>query len=368
MENPVLHTESLSVGYGRKIIVGDIKISVNAGEILTVIGANGSGKSTILKSISGQLKKISGTVYIGSKNFDRMSRQNISEKISVMMTDRIEPELMTCRDIVEYGRFPYTRQSGILSKNDRLKIDEAMRLADVYKISERDFNHISDGQKQRVLLARAVCQEPRILILDEPTSFLDIRYKLELLNILKKLVREKNIAVIMSLHELDLVQRISDHVLCIDGEKADRYGTPEEIFSGDYISRLYNITSGSYERCIPELEAVKGTPQIFVISGNGTGINIFRRLQRMNIPFASGILHENDIDYFTAKRLAETVITEKAFEPISSESFIKAKKIIDSCQKVICCIEDFGTMNMLNKNLKEYAEEKNFLINEMQNV
>lgn len=368
MENPVLHTENLSVGYGRKIIAGDIKISVNAGEILTIIGANGSGKSTILKSISGQLKKISGTVYIDGKNLEKISRKKISEKISVLMTDRIEPELMTCRDIVEYGRFPYTKQSGILSVNDRLKIDEAMRLADVYDISERDFNHISDGQKQRVLLARAVCQEPQILILDEPTSFLDIRYKLELLNILKKLVREKNIAVIMSLHELDLVQRISDHVLCIDGEKADRYGTPEEIFSGDYISRLYNITSGSYERCIPELEAVKGEPQIFVIAGNGTGTDTFRKLQRMNIPFASGILHENDIDYPTAKILAETVISEKAFEPVSMENFIKSKKIIDSCQKVICCSEQFGTMNVLNKSLKEYAEKKGFLINKMQSV
>lgn len=359
MKDSVLKTKKLSVGYNKKIVAGDIEISVKQGEILTIIGANGSGKSTILKSITGQLKLISGAVFIDNRNLDNFTRKELSRKMSVVMTDRIETELMTCRDIVEYGRFPYTNQSGILSSSDRLKADEAMHITDTYELAERDFSRISDGQKQRVLLARAVCQEPEVLILDEPTSFLDIRYKLELLSILKRLVREKNIAVIMSLHELDLVQRISDHVLCIDGEKADRYGTPEEIFSGDYISRLYKITSGSYERCIPELDSERGIPKIFVISGNGTGINTFHKLQRMNIPFASGILHENDIDYFTAKRLAETVISEKAFEPLSQENFIKAKNIIDSCEKVICCINNFGTMNILNRNLKKYAEEKN---------
>ena len=115
-----------------------------------------------------------------------------------------------------------------------------------WDLKDRDFTAISDGQRQRILLARAICQEPEIIILDEPTSFLDIRHKLELLAILKKMVLEKQMTVIMSLHELDLAQKISDQVICVHGDHIEKYGAPEEIFTSDYIRKLYGITRGSY--------------------------------------------------------------------------------------------------------------------------
>ena len=113
-------------------------------------------------------------------------------------------------------------------------------------LKDRDFTAISDGQRQRILLARAICQEPEVIVLDEPTSFLDIRHKLELLSILKKMVLEQKVAVLMSLHELDLAQKISDMVICIHGDRIEKYGPPEEIFTDAYIHELYGITSGSY--------------------------------------------------------------------------------------------------------------------------
>jgi len=362
MKKNILATDNLAVGYNRKILIKDINISVKPGMILTIIGANGSGKSTILRTIAGQLESVMGTVFIDSENLRRISRRRLSQSVSVMMTDRIEPELMTCQDIVEYGRYPYTGQSGYLSEYDRIKVRESMELTHTLNIAQKNFNCISDGQRQRVMLARAVCQEPDILILDEPTSFLDIRHKLELLSILKKLVREKNTAVIMSLHELDLAQRISDYVICTGNGKIDRCGTPEEIFSGDYISSLYGISSGSYNECIPELEPPEGNPEVFVIAGGGKGTAVFRRLQRMNIPFAAGIIHENDIDYPTARVLAGITVAEKAFEPICRENFIKAVNIIDSCKSVICCCDCFSIMNSLNRELKNYAVQKKLLI------
>lgn len=246
MNKTVLYTKNLSVGYNRKSVIDDINISVEAGQIVTLIGSNGSGKSTILKTLAGQLKEISGDIYIKDINLKKLNRKQIAKSVSIMTTDRIEPELMTCRDIVEYGRFPYTGQSGRLSDYDRMKVDEAIMLVNAGKISDMNFCHISDGQKQRILLARAVCQQPDILILDEPTSFLDIKYKLELLNILENLAHEKNIAIIMSLHELDFVRHISDYVLCIKNGRADRYDIPEKIFSDNYISSLYDIKSDSW--------------------------------------------------------------------------------------------------------------------------
>ena len=210
------------------------------------------------------------------------------------------------------------------------------------------------------MLARAIAQQPQILILDEPTSFLDINNKLRLLNILKDFVRNRNIAVIQTLHELDLAQRFSDKILCIRNNKADRIGTPEEIFSGDYISNLYGITSGTFEPMFGTVEAlrIRGKPQVFVIGGGGSGIPVYRSLQRQGIPFAAGIIHENDVEYQVAKSLASELVAEKAFEPISSDSISRAFAAMKDCAKVICCIKHFGTMNIGNKRLLEMFEEK----------
>lgn len=352
----VINAEKLSVGYGRNIIVENIDFQVNRGEILTLIGANGSGKSTILKSILLQLEPLSGSVYIDGKQIHKMNRTETAKKISAVMTERIEPELMTCGDVVESGRYPYTGRLGILSGEDKKKVREAMELVGVESLEYTDFGHISDGQRQRVMLARAICQEPEILVLDEPTSFLDIHHKLELLNILKKLVREKNLAVIMSLHELDLAQKVSDRIICISNNRADRIGTPEEIFSGDYINRLYNMGNSSfdYNYCSSELERPLGKPEVFVVGGS---VEVYRNLQRKNIPFFTGVIHENAIEFPVARALAVEVVTEKAFEPIGDCPLNKAIELLKQCSAVINSCKVWGTMNRGNAVLLETAEK-----------
>ena len=359
------YTDELTVGYDGKPLIKKINIQLNKGEILTLIGPNGAGKSTILKSITRQLKTVSGTVYLEQKKMEEMSNKEVSQKLSVVLTERMRPELMTCEDIVATGRYPYTGTLGILSQDDHQKVKEAMETVHAWELRDRDFSAISDGQRQRILLARAICQEPEIIILDEPTSFLDIRHKLELLTILKKMVLEKQLTVIMSLHELDLAQKISDKVICVHGEYIEKYGTPEEIFTSDYIRKLYGITRGSYNAlfgCV-EMEAAQGEAQIFVIAGNGSGIPLYRRLQRQGIPFATGVLHENDADYQVAKALAQTVITEKAFEPVSQKHYEEALDVMKHCQKVLCPLKDFGTMNQKNRELLEMARQAGKLYN-----
>ena len=249
---------------------------------------------------------------------------------------------------------------GLLTAEDRGKVREAMELVHAWDLASRDFSQISDGQKQRILLARAICQDPSVIVLDEPTSFLDIRHKLELLTILKDLVRRKKVAVLMSLHELDLAQKLSDYIVCVKGEYIERCGTPEEIFTSSYITRLYGITKGSYYAefgCL-EMEPVKGKPQVFVIGGNGSGIPVYRRLQRMGIPFAAGILHENDVDYPIARALASQVISEAPFEPIREETYDRAAEVLASCGQVICCLKEFGTLNDMNRKLAELGRDK----------
>lgn len=360
MNSCYFRTEGLSAGYGKRVILNGVEITAERGEITTLIGPNGCGKSTLLRTAAKQLAPLSGTVFISGTPLAETSPNDLAKMVSVLLTERVSPELMTCRDVVESGRYPYTGRLGILSDADRQAVDEAMALTSTTELSGVDFGRISDGQRQRVMLARAICQQPELLILDEPTSYLDIRHKLGLLNTLKRLVRVKNIAVLMSLHELDLAERVSDRIICIDNGKVGRIGTPEEIYSNGYISGLYGIDRDCFceSSGCAELERPTGTPRVFVISGGGNSSGVFRRLQRRNIPFAAGIIPSNDIDLPAARALAAEIISRPAFGKAAENAINRGMELIDSCEYTLCCPESCGLLNAENTSLLDYAKAR----------
>lgn len=241
-------TEQLTVGYNGKPIVKNIDVRIQKGQILSLIGPNGSGKSTILKSIMKQLKTIGGVVRIGDNSIEDISPRELSRQMAAVLTERPEPELMTCGDVVAVGRYPYTGMLGILSVTDREKIDEALRMVNALELKYRSFAEVSDGQLQRIMLARAICQEPEIIVLDEPTSFLDIRYAVEILDILRYMAAKRDVTVIMSLHELNYAKRVSDLVMCVKDSHILYLDTPEIVFTKEIISRLYDLPEGIYEQ------------------------------------------------------------------------------------------------------------------------
>ncbi len=359
MDNYYFQMDQLSVGYNKKALIHDICIGIKKGEIVTLIGPNGSGKSTILKSITRQLQIIGGKVYFDQQNLNSLSFRDLSTRMAVVLTDRMKPELMTCHDIVATGRYPYTGRLGILTKEDEKKVEDAMEAVHAKELGNRDFNNISDGQRQRVLLARAICQEPDIIILDEPTSFLDIKHKLDLLSILRNMAKEKQITVIMSLHEIDLAQKIADKIICVKGDTISHFGRPEDIFEENMIRNLYEINNGFFDPLFGSIELPKpqGEAKTFVICGNGTGIPVFRQLQKENTPFIAGILYENDVDYRLARILASQVITEEPFEEISEEAFQKAVNIMKSCDRIICTGVPVKTCNRRLGQLIEEAKK-----------
>ncbi|MDD3370113.1 MAG: ABC transporter ATP-binding protein [Lachnospiraceae bacterium] len=360
MKNALIYTENLTVGYDGKPVVEKIELSLKKGEILTIIGPNGSGKSTILKSITRQLELLHGVVFLEDEPMKNLDTKKLAEKLSMVSTERISPELMTCEDVVETGRYPYTGSLGILSGEDHEKVREALEVVRAIELRDVLFNRISDGQRQRIMLARAICQEPELLVLDEPTSYLDIQHKLDFLNILKNMQKTKNLAVLMSLHELDLAQKVSDMVMCVTDGRIDRYGTVEEVFSTAYIQQLFRIEKGSYnaELGFVELEKPIGVPKVFVIGGAGSGVKVYRKLQKEEIPFYAGVLHENDKEYLVAKALATEVVSTDAFEPITDADFQKALGLLNSCDRVICTVKHFGTMNRKNEELLAHAKRE----------
>ena len=330
--------DDLTIGYHKVPVIRNISLEVRKGEIIALIGPNGAGKSTLLKTIARELPPISGSIYLEGRDMQTISYRELSKKLAVILTERIKVDLTTCRDIVATGRYPYTGRLGVLTHEDEAVVDAAMETVHALDLSDRDFNAISDGQRQRILLARAICQEPEMILLDEPTSFLDVRHKLDLLSILTRMARKKNITVIMSLHEIDLAEKVADRILTVKGDTQFGYGAPGEIFEEQAIRRLYDIEDGYFDPLFGSIELKKPAgeaPEIFVLAGAGTGIPLYRKLQRENIPFATGILYTNDLDHRLARLLAAEVISAPPFRPIPQETLDEALNIMRRCHRVI---------------------------------
>ena len=237
----ILETRELSVGYKNKTVIDNVNMTVKKGEIISLIGSNGCGKSTLLRTLVGQQKSVSGSILISGKEIGEYSDILLARKLSVLLTERVSPGYMTAYDIACSGRYPYTGLLGILSGEDRDRVDEIMELTGISELRNAYFSELSDGQRQRVMLARALCQEPDILIMDEPMTFLDIKYKRELVDIILRLREEKKLTMIISLHELHIVRKFCDRLICIKDGEIDRTGAPADILSDDYIDILFDI-------------------------------------------------------------------------------------------------------------------------------
>lgn len=359
-DSAVFETRGLSVGYRGKALISGIDICLGRGRILALIGPNGAGKSTILKTVTGQLPAISGETLIEGRELEKWPRAELAKKLAVVLTERVQPEMMTCFEVAAMGRYPYTGRFGALTAEDKAIVRATLEQVRADDIADRDFSQISDGQRQRVLLARALCQQPEVLVLDEPTSFLDIRNKIELLDILLKTARENHTTVILSLHEIDLAEKVSDLIMCVRGDHAEAPDIPEKVFTDDHIRELYGLTRGSYlvSRGSVELVKPEGAPRVFVLGGGGRGLNHYRELQKKRIPFAAGVLYENDMEYEVAAALAQTVVSCPGFDAVPGEAVKHAETAMITCEAVLAA----STAGEANRELLEYARQHNMNI------
>lgn len=355
-----IETKDLVVGYGKKRVVEDINFSLEEGEILTILGPNGSGKSTILKTLINQIDKIKGNIKILGKNQDSLSTKEMAKSISVVLTERPRPELMTVYDLVSTGRYPHTNYFGKLTKEDKIKIDEAIELVNGEELKDKEIPELSDGERQRVMIARAICQESKIMILDEPTSYLDIRYKIELLDILKRLALEKEKTIIMSLHEIELASKIAHTVMLVHNNEIFRYGRPENVIDDKNIEKAYDIRCGRFDSTMGSIELPRSRKDsnIFIIGGNGKATPLYRALNKEDMNFYSGVIFENDLDYSISKNLGLEIVSEKPFLEISDTAIEKGKKLIDKVDFLIYSGEDFLGINSRNSELLKYGVEK----------
>ena len=235
-----INMEQVSVGYGGSTVVSDMSFRVRRGEIIALIGENGSGKSTLLKTLTKEIPLLGGRVEIDGRDFSGLSAGDIARIMAIVMTGTLRTDYFTCYDTVASGRYPYTGRLGRLREEDRRMIDEAMRLTGTSDLADRYVTDISDGQRQLVMLSRAIAQEPMLLILDEPTNFLDIRHKMLFANTVKELAASKNVTVLMSIHELELVRDMADRVIALKDGKIDSDGSVD-ILTDEYVKQLFRL-------------------------------------------------------------------------------------------------------------------------------
>lgn len=345
----ILHTEQLNVGYDKKVVIRDVDIRALKGQTVCLIGPNGAGKSTILRTLTGLLAPVDGCVYIGREEVHKIRPAEKARKLAVVLTDRLNLNMTTAREVVAMGRTPYTGFLGKLSQEDKEIVEQCLKTVDAWELRDRDFTSLSDGEKQKVLIARALAQKPKLIVLDEPTSHLDIRHKVEVVRILNKLALETGLTVILALHDIDIAVKFCQIVLMVKDGRIVAKGRPEEIIDRDTVGRLYDIRGAFYDSILGNLEICNDAdPEIYVAAGAGSGIPVYRALTRMGFGIATGMLTENDVDYLVASAMHLETVAGSSFEPFDGKTVEKAGEWMERCRLLIDAGFPIGQENRKN--------------------
>lgn len=237
----IIDIRSVVTGYEDRIILDDLSLSLKKGAISTIIGENGCGKSTLLKTIGRILRPKSGTVMVGEHNVHTTNTREIAKIIGMLPQSPKAPGGLTVREIVEYGRFPHKKSSRKLSAEDKAIVDETLAKTDLSELQDRSISALSGGQRQRVWIAMVLAQQTDIILLDEPTTYLDMAYQLEVLNLIRELNRERGITVVMVLHDINQASRFSDELIMLREGRVLAQGTPAEVMTKEVLRRVFDI-------------------------------------------------------------------------------------------------------------------------------
>lgn len=237
----IFDVKELHTGYQDVKILSDLTVSIAEGKVTTIIGPNGCGKSTLLKTLGRILKKQSGEIYLQDQNMNAMSTRDIAKKLAILSQSPSGPGQLKVAELIAYGRYPHRKNLGQLSPEDREKIEWAMTVTNTLEYANRELDALSGGQRQRVWLAMALAQETDILLLDEPTTYLDMAHQLEVLEIVRKLNEQFGCTIIMVLHDLNHAARYSHELIAMKSGQVLHHGTPKEVITNEALQKIYNI-------------------------------------------------------------------------------------------------------------------------------
>ncbi|OGV54398.1 MAG: hypothetical protein A2X49_15860 [Lentisphaerae bacterium GWF2_52_8] len=238
-----LETKSVSAGYGKHIVIPELSISIPKGEIVSLIGANGSGKSTILKALARLLKTSGGTVYLDGEDIHRIDGRRLAKRLSILPQLHHAPEDLSVDDFVSYGRFPHNRAWTGFTAKDREAIGQALELTCLKKLKHRRMATLSGGERQRAWIALNLAQEPQTMLLDEPTTFLDVRHQHETLELIQRMNKTLGLTIVMVLHDINHATRCSHRIIAIKDGEVFREGPPRELISSELLLEVFGIAA-----------------------------------------------------------------------------------------------------------------------------
>ncbi|MFA0782507.1 ABC transporter ATP-binding protein [Fervidibacter sacchari] len=353
----LLSVHGLTVSYAAHAVLCDVSFEVARGDLVVVLGPNGAGKTTLLRTIAKVVSPKVGTVLLDGHDIAKLPVRQLMKTLSVVPQSEGSVFSFTVQDIVAMGRTPHLSPLAPLSQKDWQIVREAMEATDVWELRDRLFTELSGGEQRRVLIAKALAQEPQLLLLDEPTANLDLHYQLEVVELIQRLNRERGITVLAVLHDLNLAAMMGRRFILMHRGRIYAVGNADEVLTPQNIQQVYGVPvvvtrhplNGKpiillAERRIPSLRGVK----VHVVCGGGTGGEVMAMLTAAGCQVTAGALNRGDSDFEAAQLLGVSVVEEQPFMPISREAFERTKEMIANAEVVVLTDVPFGWGNIVN--------------------
>lgn len=364
-----LEVRGVSFSYESTPILEDATFSVEQSEFLGVMGPNGSGKTTLLRCICRVLEPRVGTILIDGRDLKKFSRSEVAKSVGVVPQSPVVDAAFTVFEIVLMGRTSRIRRFEAESAKDLGAVEEAMKMTDTLHLSNRTFDELSGGERQRVIIARALAQEPKILLLDEPTVHLDIKYQLEVLELIEKLNEQKGIVIVAVFHDLNLASQHCDRIILLHNGRIEAIGPPEQVLTPESIRRIYGVDAVVKRHPVtnalhvapylpPKRNRLNSRATVHLVCGGGSGTILMKLLLESSMTVTAGVLNVLDTDYETARSLGLSVVGEIPFSMISEESFAANVALIEQSDIVVLTDFPVGPGNLRNLQAVEEALEK----------
>jgi iron complex transport system ATP-binding protein len=354
----VLNVNGVECCYGSVRILEDVTLSVEAGDFFGILGPNGSGKTTLLKSISRTLKPILGTIMLDKSDIYTLKSSDLAKELAVVPQESTFGFSFSALDVVLMGRNPHMKRFQMESVTDLSIAKKAMALTNTWHLADRPINELSGGEKQRVIIARALAQEPKVLLLDEPLTHLDIINQLEIMDIIKNLCLNEKILVLAVFHDFNLAARYCNKAVLIKKGQVYSAGTLPEVLTSENIKAVFKVDAIIKKHLVtnsifiiplsPQKAASPRKCAIHLICGAGTGTSFMKVLLDEGYSLTAGVLNVLDTDFETAQFLTIPVITEAPFSVITEKNYSANMDMIRQASKVILTSVPFGYGNLKN--------------------
>jgi len=367
----LIEVKDLSFKINDKSIVDNLSFTINKGEFVSIIGPNGAGKTSLMRCLSNNLK-FEGEIRLKDKNIKNYGMKEKARIIGVVPQEYSLPFNFKVHDIVKMGRNPYLKKNQSIDKADSNIIIKAMQQTNTYEYKDRFYNSLSGGEKQRVITARALTQEPEILFLDEFTSNLDIHNQLEIIELIYEMNRLKGITVLSIMHDLNMASRFSDRILLMIDGKMEIFDTPENVMKEEILSKAYKMEMIIRENKVLNCSEVvplrvknkepRKNQRIHVVSGGGTGEYILEKLYAMGYDLSCGILADGDSDLAICRSLDIDCVFESPFSDFTAETIRENETRIKEADIILMTDVPFGHNNLVNLKSIEKINDKKIII------